>query len=59
VGESGFGRVHGEAGLRKFSLPTAVARQRFRLPLDLTGFERPAGTAAALARLTRLRHGRR
>jgi succinate-semialdehyde dehydrogenase/glutarate-semialdehyde dehydrogenase len=59
VGESGFGRIHGEAGLRELSLAKAVARQRFRLPLDLTSFERPAGTAATLARLARLRHGRR
>jgi acyl-CoA reductase-like NAD-dependent aldehyde dehydrogenase len=59
VGESGFGRIHGEAGLRELSLVKAVVRPRFRLPIDLASFERPARTAATLARLTRLRHGRR
>ncbi len=59
VGESGFGRIHGEAGLRELTYAKAAVRPRFRLPLDLTSFERPARTAAILARLTRLRHGRR
>jgi succinate-semialdehyde dehydrogenase / glutarate-semialdehyde dehydrogenase len=59
VGESGFGRIHGEAGLREFSSAKSVVRPRFRLPVDLASFERPARTVTALARITRLRHGRR
>ncbi len=61
VGESGFGRVHGEQGLRELSSAKALVRQRVRLPFDLTSFERPDRAVDALARLTRLRHagGRR
>jgi aldehyde dehydrogenase (NAD+) len=58
VGESGFGRVHGDQGLRELSLAKSVVRPLVRLPVDLTSFERPARAFSALARLTRLRHGR-
>ena len=30
VGDSGFGRVHGADGLKEFTYPKAVARQRFK-----------------------------
>ncbi len=40
VGESGFGRIHGEDGLREFTRPQAVARQRFALPIAVTSFSR-------------------
>jgi hypothetical protein len=36
----------------------SVVRQRIRLPLDVTTFERPASTMARLRRVVRLRHGR-
>jgi hypothetical protein len=32
VGESGFGRVHGPDGLREFTRPKAITRQRFPCP---------------------------
>lgn len=35
-GESGYGRIHGEDGLREFALPRAITRSRLRLPLPLT-----------------------
>jgi succinate-semialdehyde dehydrogenase / glutarate-semialdehyde dehydrogenase len=58
VGESGFGRIHGEQGLRELSVPKSVVRQRVRLPLDVTTFERPASTMDRLRQVIRLRHGR-
>lgn len=58
VGESGFGRTHGDDGLREFARPKAIARERFRLPVPLLSFERPAGTMEKLARVMRLVHGR-
>jgi len=58
VGQSGFGRTHGAHGLREFSLVKAVARQRVKLPVELTSFRRPAATVPLLARMLRLRHGR-
>ena len=41
VGESGFGRIHGEDGLREFTRAKAITRQRFALPVQLTSFSRP------------------
>jgi succinate-semialdehyde dehydrogenase / glutarate-semialdehyde dehydrogenase len=58
IGESGFGRVHGDQGLRELSVVKSVVRQRIRLPLDVTTFERPASTMDRLRKVIRLRHGR-
>jgi len=58
VGDSGFGRIHGEDGLREFARPKAIARQRFTLPVPVTSFRRPAQLTAALVKIARLRHGR-
>jgi len=58
-GESGFGRVHGAEGLRAFARPRSVAVARFAIPgTTLTTFRRTPGLLAAVARITRLRHGR-
>ena len=32
VGESGFGRIHGDEGLREFSRPKSIVEQRFAIP---------------------------
>ena len=58
VGESGFGRIHGDDGLREFARAKAITRQRFALPVPLTSFERPARVTGQLVRAVRLRHGR-
>ncbi len=58
VGDSGFGRIHGEDGLREFTRPHAVARQRFALPLRVTSFRRGARDMRVLLGIVRLRHGR-
>jgi len=58
VGESGFGRIHGEDGLREFSRAKAITRQRVALPVNLLSFGRPAGAFDALARVTGIVHGR-
>jgi aldehyde dehydrogenase (NAD+) len=58
VGESGFGRIHGEDGLREFTRAKAITRRRFGLPVDLMSFARPAAAADALARVVGLVHGR-
>jgi acyl-CoA reductase-like NAD-dependent aldehyde dehydrogenase len=58
VGDSGFGRIHGEDGLREFARPQAVASQRFPLPVPVTSFSRGARTMKALVGLVRVRHGR-
>lgn len=55
VGDSGFGRIHGEDGLREFTRPQSVTRQRFALPVAVTSFRRPARLVRALVGLARVR----
>ena len=47
VGDSGFGRIHGEDGLKEFTRAKAITRQRFALPVNLMSFGRPANAADA------------
>jgi acyl-CoA reductase-like NAD-dependent aldehyde dehydrogenase len=58
VGESGFGRIHGEDGLREFTRAKAITRRRFPLPVELSSFTRPATAFDAVARVMGLVHGR-
>ncbi|CAI7980744.1 Aldehyde dehydrogenase [Frankia sp. Hr75.2] len=56
-GDSGFGRVHGAAGLREFARPRSVATRRVGLPwVNATRFNPAPGTSAVLRWLIRLRH---
>jgi acyl-CoA reductase-like NAD-dependent aldehyde dehydrogenase len=58
-GDSGFGRIHGDDGLREFTRAKAITRQRFALPLPLMSFERTTKTENLLVKTIRLLHGRR
>jgi acyl-CoA reductase-like NAD-dependent aldehyde dehydrogenase len=58
VGESGFGRIHGADGLREFTRPKAITRQRFPLPFPMLSFDRPGFVLPAVKQAMRLRHGR-
>ena len=58
VGESGFGRIHGEDGLREFTRAKSITRQRVALPVNLSSFARPEKAYDALARVMGLVHGR-
>jgi aldehyde dehydrogenase (NAD+) len=44
IGESGFGRIHGDEGLREFARAKATAEERFALPMNLMSFSLPANT---------------
>jgi acyl-CoA reductase-like NAD-dependent aldehyde dehydrogenase len=57
-GESGFGRIHGDDGLREFAWAKAITRQRFDLPLKVLSFDRTPKTDALLARALKVMHGR-
>ena len=57
-GESGFGRIHGEDGLREFTRAKAITRQRFAPPMNLMTFDRTEKVDKAVARVIRLLHGR-
>jgi acyl-CoA reductase-like NAD-dependent aldehyde dehydrogenase len=59
VGESGFGRMHGDDGLREFARAKAITRQRFALPTPLASFARNPATTDQLAKVMGLLHGRR
>ncbi|RZU32546.1 aldehyde dehydrogenase family protein [Blastococcus saxobsidens] len=57
VGDSGFGRIHGEDGLKEFTRAKAITRQRYALPVNLMSFGRPEKAADALARVMGMVHG--
>lgn len=58
IGESGFGRIHGDDGLREFARAKAITRQRFALPVALTSFDRPEKVTGQLVKMVQLLHGR-
>src|SRR4051794_21760481 len=58
VGDSGFGRIHGEDGLKEFTRAKAITRQRYGLPVNLMSFGRPASATDAVARVMGMIHGR-
>jgi aldehyde dehydrogenase (NAD+) len=58
VGDSGFGRVHGADGLREFARVKAVTRRRFRPPVEVLTFTRPAWAIRFLLRIVRVLYGR-
>jgi acyl-CoA reductase-like NAD-dependent aldehyde dehydrogenase len=58
VGESGFGRIHGADGLREFSRPKAITRQRMRPLVNVLSFGRTDRDMRRIVTLVTLRHGR-
>ena len=58
VGDSGFGRIHGPDGLREFTYPHAIARQRFKPAIALTTFRRTAKEERQLTKVVRGLYGR-
>ena len=58
TGESGFGRIHGVDGLREFTRPKAITRQRFRPVMNLTSFDRTQRDTNRMVLLVSLLHGR-
>ncbi len=51
VGDSGFGRIHGDDGLREMTRPKAITRRRMRSPLPSTSFTRKPKHIRLLARV--------
>jgi acyl-CoA reductase-like NAD-dependent aldehyde dehydrogenase len=58
VGDSGFGRIHGEDGLREFARPKAITRQRFPAPIDVATFRRKSSAMRRLVKTIQLVYGR-
>src|SRR5437764_1145417 len=58
VGESGFGRIHGADGLREFTRPKAITRQRMRPLINVLSFGRTDRDMKRIVTLVTLLHGR-
>jgi succinate-semialdehyde dehydrogenase/glutarate-semialdehyde dehydrogenase len=58
IGESGFGRFHGDAGLREFSYAKSTARKRFGMGKDMQSFPRTPDQFNVIRKTLRLRYGR-
>jgi succinate-semialdehyde dehydrogenase / glutarate-semialdehyde dehydrogenase len=58
VGDSGFGRVHGDDGLREFARPKAIARRRMRSFVPSATFDRKPKHARLITRIVQAIHGR-
>jgi len=58
-GDSGFGRIHGADGLREFSRPKAITRQRMKPLVNLTSFDRTDEDMKKIVGLVTFLHGRR
>jgi acyl-CoA reductase-like NAD-dependent aldehyde dehydrogenase len=58
VGDSGFGRIHGDDGLREFARAKAITRRRFRAPIDVTRFDRKPWSMRVLGLVVRTLYGR-
>ena len=59
VGDSGFGRIHGEDGLREFARPRSITVRRARSLLPSMTFERTPAQVAQIVKALRLLYGRR
>jgi succinate-semialdehyde dehydrogenase/glutarate-semialdehyde dehydrogenase len=59
VGDSGFGRFHGDDGLREFTTPKATTRKKFQMGKELSTFPRPDDQYKKLAGFIKFRYARR
>jgi succinate-semialdehyde dehydrogenase / glutarate-semialdehyde dehydrogenase len=59
VGDSGFGRIHGDDGLREFAWPKSITARRMRSLVPTGTFDRDAKrTSERIMAIVRLMHGR-
>jgi len=57
-GASGYGRIHGDAGLREFATTKAITERRFTIPLlEPARVDVPGLVVSAVRQVIRLRHG--
>jgi aldehyde dehydrogenase (NAD+) len=57
VGESGFGRIHGDEGIREFSRVKSTAEQAFSLPINMMSFRQPKDAAKRLRGMIKQLYG--
>ncbi|HEX6497698.1 MAG TPA: aldehyde dehydrogenase family protein [Micromonosporaceae bacterium] len=58
VGDSGFGRIHGEDGLREFARAKSITKRRMPTLIPSTSFERTPKHLRQIVAAVRLMHGR-
>jgi hypothetical protein len=58
VGDSGFGRIHGDDGLREFGRAKAITRRRGPSVLPAMTFERTPAQVARIARAAKIMYGK-
>ncbi len=58
-GDSGFGRIHGDDGLREFARPKSIARQRMKPLVNLTTLSRSDADLKKILKVATVLHGRR
>jgi succinate-semialdehyde dehydrogenase / glutarate-semialdehyde dehydrogenase len=59
VGDSGFGRFHGDDGLREFTRAKATTRKRFNMGEDMQVFPRTKDQFDVVYKVLKLRYGRK
>jgi acyl-CoA reductase-like NAD-dependent aldehyde dehydrogenase len=59
VGESGFGRIHGEDGLKEFTRAKSIARLRYTVPAEMMAFDRPAWLPRMIERVDNWKYARK
>jgi succinate-semialdehyde dehydrogenase/glutarate-semialdehyde dehydrogenase len=59
VGDSGFGRFHGDDGLREFTRAKATTRKRFSMGQDMQQFPRTQEQFDVVHKVVKLRYGRK
>jgi acyl-CoA reductase-like NAD-dependent aldehyde dehydrogenase len=57
IGDSGFGRIHGEEGIREFTRVKSTAEQAFSIPLNMMSFRQPKDMAKKLRGMIKQLYG--
>ncbi|HEY1554142.1 MAG TPA: aldehyde dehydrogenase family protein, partial [Kofleriaceae bacterium] len=57
IGESGFGRIHGDEGIREFTRIKSTAEQVMSIPLNMMTFRQPKDAAKRMRGLIRQLYG--
>jgi aldehyde dehydrogenase (NAD+) len=57
VGDSGFGRIHGEEGIREFTRVKSTAEQAFSIPINMMSFKQPKNAAKQMRGMIKQLYG--
>jgi aldehyde dehydrogenase (NAD+) len=57
VGDSGFGRIHGDEGIREFTRVKSTAEQLIPLPINMMSFKQPKDATKRLRGMIKQLYG--